>query len=337
MAYFLTMFGVMIFLVVLFVVLLTSYQVVVKKQESVKDRLDKFVAQQKGPGGAPLAEANAALDAAGDLAKKSDLLQNIGTIITPEKIKEKIALMLGAADIPLRPTEFMAMVFFFSTIPMIVVCLVLKRLALGLIISAACGYLPFIWVSLKLSKKRKMFADQLLDTLVLISNALKAGYSFMQALELITREAPPPMSTEFKKVVRENSLGVPIEDSLQKMSDGLCNDDFDLLVTVVLIQREVGGNLADVLDQIAETIRERIKIKGQIRTLTSQARMGGYVITGLPIGLGFCIFALNPDYFVNKFLFAQVGGFKGWYAIIGCFIMMGIGGLIIKNITNIDV
>ena len=182
-----------------------------------------------------------------------------------------------------------------------------------------------------------MFAALLLDTLGIISNALKAGYSFMQAIELITKESPYPMSTEFKKVLRENAVGVALETSLENMAQRLENDDFDLLVTVVLIQREVGGNLADVLDQISETIRERIKIKGQIVTLTSQARMGGYVITGLPILLGLAIFALNPDYFVNKFLLADVNGFKGWYSLIFCGLMMGAGSLIIKKITDIDV
>lgn len=336
MGYFITMFVVFLVLVVVFILLLTSYQVVVKRQESVKDRLDKFVTTQQSTSAISQELAHAG-EAMGDLAKKSDFLQNIGTIITPEKIKEKIATMLSAADIPLRPTEFMAAVFFLSVIPMIVICLALKRLVLGLMISAIAGYLPFIWVAMMKSKKRKMFGDLLLDTLGIISNALKAGYSFMQAIELITKESPPPMSTEFKKVLRENALGIPIEESLTNMSNRLENDDFDLLVTVVLIQREVGGNLSEVLDQIAETIRERIKIKGQIVTLTSQARMGGYVITGLPIFLGFTIYALNPDYFVNKFLLADVGGFKGWYSLIGCGMTMGVGALIIKKITDIDV
>ncbi|HBC75763.1 MAG TPA: secretion system protein [Candidatus Wallbacteria bacterium] len=331
---FVTMIVLLAVLVVLFLFLLTSYQVVVKKQESVKDRLDRFVTTQKSGTGA---EASITGEAIGDLAKKSELMQNIGTIITPEKIKEKITSMLSAADIPLRATEFMAGVFLASTVPLIVVCLVLKRLALGLIIAAVCGYAPFFWIGMKRAKKRALFAGLLLDTLGIVSNALKAGYSFMQAIELITRESPYPMSTEFKKVLRENAVGVNLEVSLENMAQRLENDDFDLLVTVVLIQREVGGNLADVLDQISETIRERIKIKGQIVTLTSQARMGGYVITGLPIFLGFAIFALNPDYFVNKFLFAEVGGFKGWYSLVGCGMMMGLGAFIIGKITDIDV
>jgi tight adherence protein B len=333
---FITMIVILAILIVLFFLLLTSYQVVVKRQESVKDRLDRFVATQT-KGGMGGAEGSITGEAIGDLAKKSELMQNIGTIITPEKIKEKITAMLSAADIPLRATEFMAGIFFLSTLPLIVVCLVLKRLALGLIIAAVFGYAPFIWVSMKKAKKRQMFAGLLLDTLGIISNALKAGYSFMQAIELITRESPYPMSTEFKKVLRENAVGVALETSLENMAQRLENDDFDLLVTVVLIQREVGGNLADVLDQISETIRERIKIKGQIVTLTSQARMGGYVITGLPIMLGLTIFTLNPDYFVNKFLLADVNGFKGWYSLIFCGLMMGAGSMIIKKITDIDV
>ncbi|MEZ7892585.1 MAG: type II secretion system F family protein [Candidatus Wallbacteria bacterium] len=323
-------------LVALFFVLISSYQIVAKRQESVKDRLDKFVTAQNSN----VIQGPVLVEATGEAVKKSDFLQNIGSIITPEKIKERIALKLSAADIPLRANEFMAFVFFFATIPMIVICLFLQRIMLGLIMSVIAAYLPFLWIAIKRAKKKQMFGDQLLDTLGLISNSLKAGYSFLQAIELITREAPAPMSTEFKKVVRENSLGVALEDSLQNMSERMENDDFDLLVTVVLIQREVGGNLSDVLDQIADTIRERIKIKGQITTLTAQARMGGYVITGLPFLLGFAIYVMNPDYFVNKFLFGTAGEggwFKGWYTLIGCGVMMGVGALIIKKITNIDV
>lgn len=323
---------ILLFLVFLFFALLTSYQIVFKKQETIKERLDKFIVTENIN-----SPETSLFDTSAQLTKKSELLQNIGAIITPEKIKEKIAEMLSSADIPLRATEFMALVFFLTTIPLIIVCLALKRLALGIIISAICGYIPFIWISIKKNKKKKLFADLLLDTLGIISNALKAGYSFLQAIELITKEAPYPMSTEFKKLLKENALGIPLEVSLENMAKRIENDDFDLLVTVVLINREVGGNLSEILDQIAETIRERIRIKGQIVTLTSQARISGYVITGLPFFLGFAIFALNPDYFVNKFLLADINGFKGWYTLIFCGIMMLIGYLIINKITDIDV
>jgi len=147
-----TMAIILVILVIIFFFLLTSYQVVVKRQESVKDRLDRFVTTQAKPGLAS-SDGSAAGEAIGDIAKKSELMQNIGTIITPEKIKEKITAMLSAAVIPLLATEFLVGVFFLSTVPLIIVCLLLKRLALGLMISAVFGYAPFIWVAMKKSKK----------------------------------------------------------------------------------------------------------------------------------------------------------------------------------------
>lgn len=331
------MLGILVGLLILFFFLLGSYQVVVKKQESVRDRLDQYV--QAHEDGAPsLGPAKpSAMEGAAKLAKKRDFWENIGAILTPEGMSKSIGLKLSAAGIPLRANEFMAGVFFLSVVPLVVICFLMKRIFLGLIVSAILAYLPFFWISWKRKSRCKKFASQLLDTLVLMSNSLKAGYSFLQAVELLTREAPSPSREEFKRVVRENSLGAPVEKSLEAMAERLQSEDFDLLVTVIGVQKEVGGNLSEIFDQIASTIRIRQQIKGQIMTLTAQGRMSGYVISGLPFFLGGAIFVINPKYFVDDFMFNQIGNFKGWYLLVGCLFMELIGFMIILKITDIDV
>lgn len=331
------MLGILVGLLILFFFLLGSYQVVVKKQESVRDRLDQYV-QAHEDGGASVGPSRpSAMDGAAQLAQKRDIWENFGAIFTPEGLRKTITLKLAAAGIPLRANEFMAIVFFCSFTPLVVICFLMKRIVLGLMVAGLGAWLPFFWINWKRKRRCKAFAGQLLDTLVLMSNSLKAGYSFLQAVELLTREAPSPSREEFKRVVRENSLGVPVEKSLEAMAERLQSEDFDLLVTVIGVQKEVGGNLSEIFDQIASTIRIRQQIKGQIQTLTAQGRMSGYVIAGLPFFLGGAIFVINPKYFVDDFMFNQIGNFKGWYLLIGCLVMEAIGFGIILKITDIDV
>ena len=140
------------------------------------------------------------------------------------------------------------------------------------------------------------FNKQLPDTITLIANALRAGSSFLQAIELVVRETRPPISTEFARVIREVNLGLPFEQALENMVRRVRSDDLELMATAIAIQHQVGGNLAEILDSIAYTIRERIRIKGEIRTLTAQQRLSGYVVAGLPIGLAGFLFVGAPGF-----------------------------------------
>ena len=139
------------------------------------------------------------------------------------------------------------------------------------------------------------FATQLPDTITLLANSLRAGSSFLQGLELVTREGRPPISEEFERVVREMSLGVALQPALNNLVRRVKSEDLELMVTAINIQSQVGGNLATVLDSIAFTIRERIRIIGEINTLTAMQRYSGYVITLLPVGLGGILFLISPS------------------------------------------
>jgi tight adherence protein B len=218
MAHIIIMFGVLIFLLVLFFILLGSYQVTVKKQESIKDRLDQYVQAREDGGVGISASATPVGKEQETVKQKTDLWEKFGAIFTPDGLRRHISLQLSAAGIPLRANEFMALVFFSAFAPLVFSMFLLKRFLLGVVFAIFGAIVPFMWVKMKISKRRKIFAAQLLDTLSLMSNSLKAGYSFLQAIELLTKESPSPTREEFRRVVRENSLGVPLETSLESMA-----------------------------------------------------------------------------------------------------------------------
>ena len=142
-----------------------------------------------------------------------------------------------------------------------------------------------MWLGRRRASRLKAFNKQLPDTITLIANALRAGSSFLQAIEMVVREGQPPVTTEFDRVVREVNLGLAFDVALENMVRRVRSDDLELMATAITIQHQVGGNLAEILDSIAFTIRERVRIKGEIKTLTAQQRLSGYVVAVLPIGL----------------------------------------------------
>jgi len=268
--------------------------------------------------------------------KLSEILQNIGKIIAPGKITEKIRKKLDSANIPLKENEFIAIVFFLTSISTSLTWMIVKNIYTGIVVGFAGYLLPNIWLGRKISKRRKQFEDQMLDTLVMLSNSMKAGYSFLQGLDLISKECPPPTSYEFQRIVRESSLGIDLEKSLGALNDRMQSEDFDLVVTVIMIQRQIGGNLSEILDGIADTIRERIRIKGEINTLTAQARLSGIIVALLPVGIFMVFWLIRPDLMKNFFTFKE-GWFHGYYMLFVAVFMQFIGFMIIRKITNIEV
>jgi tight adherence protein B len=214
---------------------------------------------------------------------------------------------LGAADLKLKPSEFLAI--WAATIVGVPVAMFFIGFAfnslqnpLVLLFGAFLGFLlPRFWLARRKSSRLNAFNKQLPDTVTLIANALRAGSSFLQAIELVVREARPPITTEFNRVIREVNLGLPFDTALDNMVRRVKSEDFELMATAIAIQHQVGGNLAEILDSIAFTIRERVRIKGEIRTLTAQQRLSGYVVAGLPIGLGGILFVIAPTFFAPMF------------------------------------
>jgi tight adherence protein B len=194
-------------------------------------------------------------------------------------------------------------------------------------------FTPGFLVNRRVTKRLQAFEDQLADTLGLWVNALRSGYSVLQSMEAIAKDAPEPTKTEFNRVVREVALGIDMKDALAHLLDRIESEDLDLVVTAVNIQREVGGNLAEILEVISGVIRERIKLKGEIRVLTSQGRMTGYVIGFLPVGLAVFLNFASPGYMGAMFTDRMCG----WPLIGVAVALIGIGTAVIQKIVDIQI
>jgi tight adherence protein B len=204
---------------------------------------------------------------------------------------------LARADLKLRTSEFVMIQAAF----MIGAALIgLLRFGFGpqFVLAGVAGYfVPMRYVRWRQRRRQRAISAQLPDTLSLLSNALKAGYSFPQALDTVAVNGSPPISEEFARVVRELNLGGSVEQSLNNLVKRAGNDDLELIVTAAVIQSQVGGNLARVLDNISDTIRERIRVKGQISAMTAQGRASAWIITLLPIVLALLLYVITPGYF----------------------------------------
>lgn len=201
-------------------------------------------------------------------------------------------------------------------------------------------FVPRFYVGSQQSARLKNFDNQLGDMLNLVVNGLRAGYSVMQALESVAREMPPPIAVEFRRLVQEMQLGIPMEAALANLTRRIPSKDLDFVVTAINVQREVGGNLAEILDSISHTIRERVRIKGEIATLTAQGMMTGYVVSLLPIGLGLFLYLVNRPY-MELFWTADPHIFGipvcGVSMLVAAALMIGIGFAIVMKIVDIEV
>jgi tight adherence protein B len=195
-------------------------------------------------------------------------------------------------------------------------------------------FIPRFVVSYQQGKRLAKFNDQLPDMLNLMVNGLRTGFSAMQAMEAVSRELPSPISDEFRRVVQEMQLGVPMEGALDNLQRRIASDDLDLAITAINIQREVGGNLAEILDTIAYTVRERIRIHGEVRAVTAQVKYSGRFLALMPIVLALALWGLNRDYMNQFFEEPAACG----YIILGVSgIMLVAGYLVLNKIGTIEI
>jgi len=209
---------------------------------------------------------------------------------------------LARADLKLKPGEYLALMVIFAMGVGFVSWYIFGRSILFAIPGAFVGsMLPRFYVRRQQGQRLIRFNNQLADMLNLMVNGLRAGYSSMQAMEAVSREMPPPISDEFRRVVQELQLGLSMERALDNLLRRIPSDDLDLVVAAMNVQREVGGNLAEILDTISHTIRERVRIKGEIRVLTSQVLYSGRFLAMMPILISLALFALNRPYMMQFF------------------------------------
>jgi len=302
------------------------------------ERLERYAAGAKS-------DAASGGQGVSELIAKSAALAQLNKVVEKRDFGANLLRDLGAADLKLKPSEYLG-IWAGTTIGLPVVLFLLGFvvkslqnplvLLLGLIVGF---FVPRLWLGRRKSGRLKAFNKQLPDTVTLIANALRAGSSFLQSIELVVRESRPPISTEFGRVIREVNLGLPFDVALENMVRRVKSEDFELMATAIAIQHQVGGNLAEILDSIAFTIRERIRIKGEIRTLTAQQRLSGYVVGGLPFGLALFIYLAAPTFFDP--MFAKPPEFLGIpLGVILLFIAMsamGAGFYFIRKIVDIEV
>jgi len=265
---------------------------------------------------------------------KHDFLRQIlaraGDFSITRRLGARIDKKLGEADILLSGGEFIVMVTAIAIgTAMLVFSTTLKPLV-SIAIGAISAVVPFVIVDSARNKRLADFNAQISDALSIMSNSLRSGFSFVQSMDMVRRELPDPIKKEFDRTILEINLGTSIELALENLSQRASSDDMELVITAVLIQRQVGGNLAEVLDNIAGAIRERVRIKREIKTLTAQGRISGLIIGLLPIFLAVFMFSSNPGYILE--LFRNKTGL----AMLSLAILGQLSGLmIIKKIVDI--
>jgi tight adherence protein B len=324
---------------ILLVVLLAVMVLGTRSRGDVAERLDRFA----GRGSEAAAEARPRKRGRGS----SVLAAQIDRAIAGRGFAARISRDLAQANIKLTVSEFLALRVI-SVIAGVGIGYLVAVLRGGLspivtgIIGALLGLLaPSLAVRRAKGRRLRAFNNQLGDTITLLANSLRSGYSLLQSMEMVARESTPPVSEEFHRVVQEVGLGLSVQDALANLYRRVPSDDLDLMITAINIQHEVGGNLAQILDTIGHTIRERVRIKGEIRVLVAQQRISGYVVAALPIVLALILTFLAPDY-MNR-LFNPIGlppflGGNSWFCMPVCSLLLMLAGfVIIQRIVNIEV
>jgi tight adherence protein B len=281
----------------------------------------------------------------GQILDQSVALARLNRVVEQRDFGASLARDIARADLKLKPGEFIAIwAMAIVTIPFIFFTLGLVltplKTPIALLIGAVVGFfLPRMWLARRRAGRLNAFNKQLPDTITLLANALRAGSSFLQAIEMVVREAQPPITVEFGRVVREVNLGLAFDAALENMVRRVRSDDLELMATAITIQHQVGGNLAEILDSIAFTIRERVRIKGEIRTLTAQQRMSGYVVGFMPIALMGILFVIAPKFMEP--MFENPPGILGLPAGVVLLMVGGsfmfIGFVLIRRIVAIEV
>ena len=238
---------------------------------------------------------------------------------------------LKQAGIPIFGAEFVIISLLGAVLVSVAVYIITLNVSIAPLAGLAVPVGLWLWTSIRINNRRKAFTEQLGDCLTTVANALRAGYSFQQAMDVIAREMEPPMSTEFERVSTDVAMGVALEEALEQMNHRIGSSDFDLVVTAVLIQREVGGNLAQILDTISYTINERIRMKREINALTAQGRFSAWVLLLLPFVVAVFCWFFNREQ-MQLFITEEAGRI----AIAVAVIMEIIGFIVIQRIVDIE-
>ena len=275
-------------------------------------------------------EVMAPAEAAGSRA--SPVADALNRALASRGLGSNLATQLAQADLKITVGEFMV-----ATVMLVVVLgaaayLWRKQVLIAAGVCLLGFFIPRIYVGMSRGRRLKAFNNQLGDSINLLVNSLRAGYSVMQAMEAIAQEMGPPISVEFGRVVQEVQFGITLEQALGHMLRRITSEDLDMLITAINVQREVGGNLAEVLDTISHTIRERVRIKGEMQSLTAQSRVSGYMVSLIPVVLAVFIYLINEE-FMSLLFTHQCGWMMLGAAVLGIIL----GFIVISKMMQIDI
>jgi tight adherence protein B len=260
------------------------------------------------------------------------LAKKVEASLTGRTFAASLQTDLARANLKLTVGEFVMLQLAATVAIGVAAWLISGTLLVGSVFAVVGWFIPKIWLGRRQAARLKAFNNQLADTIGLMSNSLRSGLSLVQAMEMISREAEPPISEEFQRVVREIGLGVGPQEALLHLVRRVHSDDLDLLVVAILVQFEIGGNLSRILDSIAGTIRERVKLHGEIRTMSAQGRMAGMVLSGMPVAIGGLLMLIAPSYMGKLFTPGP------WLVLpVAAFIGIVIGSLTIRKLVAIEV
>lgn len=284
----------------------------------VEERLGKYVEQEKP-------------DKKEKQASGSQMTDWLNQQVTKSSFGDSIGRDLARADLKLKAGEYIAVTIMVA-FGMAVLGYFIAGGILGALVGGTIGiFLPRFYVKSQQSRRLVRFNEQLGDMLNLMVNGLRAGYSTMQAMEAVSKELPPPICDEFRRVVQEMQLGVSMQTALDNLLRRIPSEDLDLVVTAINVQREVGGNLAEILDTISYTIRERVRIKGEIRVLTTQVMYSGRFLSLLPLIVMGILYLLNRSYMMEFFKPENNAPLPCGYIALACSAALIIVGYVVMN------
>jgi len=295
-----------------------------RSDSAAEDRLDLLAGKKTK------ATGNESLMREGVLTVPLDAVPSIFEAIVAKL--GRLALLFEQADTSLTPSKFFAISAGLAALGALCTFVSGASVAMVPILAAVLGSLPLLWLMWRRKRRLKKFAAQLPDALELISRALRAGHSLGSGFNLVHEEMPAPIGDEFGRVFEEQNLGIPMEEALTSFAERIPNLDLKFFATAVILQRQTGGDLAEILDKIGHLIRERFRIWGQVQALTGEGRLSGVVLLALPPVLFVAVYRLNPDYVMMLFTDPM-----GKQMLFGAIVLQILGALTIRKIVNIKV
>ena len=297
--------------------------VVTERRAVVRDRLRQY----SGAGSAVAGGVGG-----GAFVQPSVERPTIDSVLRQWSLIDRINLDLVRANLRLRVAEYLFLRLVLGGVLGFVIFYVTETWGLGLIFAVIGYFAPRFYVRRLYNQRLRRLEQQLLDVTGLMSNSLRSGQGFLQGLEAVTRELPPPASDEFGQVVREISLGVDTSTALNHLVTRMRSYDLDLMITAIIVQRQVGGNLAEILDTIAETIRERVRLLGEVRALTAEVRISAWILGALPFVVGLALSVVQPNYITKLFTSTE-----GLVLTALTAVLMFIGVLVLRKVSQIEI